>query len=196
MWAANEVRARVVDITPRDRRAGHAGRDHHPAADQHLARPPRRPARPGRRRDRRRPPYTRVLLGLLAPTPAPATAFTITRARPTRPGSVSQAPGRATPGPARSCTCPRPRASSSCPTRCPDARAAHLRRLRHHPGDVDAAHPAAPYARAAGSPSCTTPQRPEHQIFADELDAIRRSGHGIDVHLLHPELGDPALSPA
>ena len=39
-------------------------------------------------------------------------------------------------------------------------------------------------------------QSPEHQIFAAELDAIRRSGHGIDVHLLHPELGDPALSPA
>jgi ferredoxin-NADP reductase len=39
-------------------------------------------------------------------------------------------------------------------------------------------------------------QSPEHQIFAEELDEIRRSGHGIDVHLLHPELGDPALSPA
>ncbi len=39
-------------------------------------------------------------------------------------------------------------------------------------------------------------QSPEHQIFASELDDIRRSGHGIDVHLLHPELGDPALSPA
>ena len=39
-------------------------------------------------------------------------------------------------------------------------------------------------------------QSPEHQIFADELDTIRRSGHGIDVHLLHPELGDPNLSPA
>jgi ferredoxin-NADP reductase len=39
-------------------------------------------------------------------------------------------------------------------------------------------------------------QSPEHQIFADELDTIRRSGHGVDVHLLHPELGDPALSPA
>ncbi|MFC4783781.1 ferredoxin reductase [Nocardioides sp. MAHUQ-72] len=37
---------------------------------------------------------------------------------------------------------------------------------------------------------------PDHQIFAAELDEIRRSGHGIDVHLLHPELGDPALSPA
>lgn len=39
-------------------------------------------------------------------------------------------------------------------------------------------------------------QSPEHQIYADELADIARSGHGIDVHLLHPELGDPALSPA
>lgn len=37
---------------------------------------------------------------------------------------------------------------------------------------------------------------PEHQIYADELAEIARSGYGIDVHLLHPELGDPALSPA
>ncbi|MFC6287364.1 ferredoxin reductase [Nocardioides sp. GCM10027113] len=37
---------------------------------------------------------------------------------------------------------------------------------------------------------------PRHQIYADELAAIARSGHGIDVHLLRPELGDPALSPA
>jgi stearoyl-CoA 9-desaturase NADPH oxidoreductase len=37
---------------------------------------------------------------------------------------------------------------------------------------------------------------PEHQIFAEELAAVARSGHGVDVHLLHPELGDPALSPA
>ncbi|QIG43862.1 ferredoxin reductase [Nocardioides anomalus] len=39
-------------------------------------------------------------------------------------------------------------------------------------------------------------QSPEHQIFAAELDEVRRSGHGTDVHLLHPELGDPNLSPA
>ncbi|MEP9361554.1 ferredoxin reductase [Nocardioides sp. CN2-186] len=39
-------------------------------------------------------------------------------------------------------------------------------------------------------------QSPEHLIYAAELDEIRRSGHGIDVHLLHPELGDPNLSPA
>jgi ferredoxin-NADP reductase len=39
-------------------------------------------------------------------------------------------------------------------------------------------------------------QSPAHQIFADELAEVARSGHGIDVRLLHPELGDPALSPA
>ena len=39
-------------------------------------------------------------------------------------------------------------------------------------------------------------QSPAHQIFAAELDEIRRDGHGTDVHLLHPELGDPNLSPA
>lgn len=39
-------------------------------------------------------------------------------------------------------------------------------------------------------------QSPAHQIFAAELEETRRSGYGIDVHLLHPELGDPALSPA
>lgn len=39
-------------------------------------------------------------------------------------------------------------------------------------------------------------QSPDHQIFAAELDEIRRDGHGTDVHLLHPELGDPNLSPA
>ena len=38
-------------------------------------------------------------------------------------------------------------------------------------------------------------QSPKHQIFAAELDEVRRSGHGVDVHLLHPELGAPALSP-
>jgi ferredoxin-NADP reductase len=39
-------------------------------------------------------------------------------------------------------------------------------------------------------------QSPEHQIFAGELAEVRRTGYGVDVHLLHPELGDPALSPA
>lgn len=39
-------------------------------------------------------------------------------------------------------------------------------------------------------------QSPAHQIFAEELADVARSGYGVDVHLLHPELGDPALSPA
>jgi ferredoxin-NADP reductase len=38
-------------------------------------------------------------------------------------------------------------------------------------------------------------QSPDHQIFARELDDVRRSGYGVDVHLLHPELGDPAFTP-
>jgi ferredoxin-NADP reductase len=37
---------------------------------------------------------------------------------------------------------------------------------------------------------------PEHQIFADELETVRRSGYGVDVHVLHPGAGDPYLSPA
>ena len=37
-------------------------------------------------------------------------------------------------------------------------------------------------------------QSPDHQIFAAELEEIRRSGYGIDVHLLYPEHGDPATS--
>ena len=52
---------------------------------------------------------------------------------------------------------------------------------RTHRGRVTFLH----YARSA-----------EHQIFAEELDTVRRSGYGVDVHLLRPEAGDPALSPA
>ena len=32
-------------------------------------------------------------------------------------------------------------------------------------------------------------QSPDHQIFAAELEEIRRSGYGIDVHLVYPEQG-------
>ena len=38
-------------------------------------------------------------------------------------------------------------------------------------------------------------QSPDHQIYARELADVRRSGYGVDVHLLHPELGDPAFTP-
>lgn len=39
-------------------------------------------------------------------------------------------------------------------------------------------------------------QSPAHQIFAEELAEAARTGFGTDIHLLHPELGDPAFSPA
>ena len=52
---------------------------------------------------------------------------------------------------------------------------------RTHRGRITFIH----YARSA-----------DHQIFADELAEVRRTGHGTDLHLLHPEQGDPALSPA
>lgn len=39
-------------------------------------------------------------------------------------------------------------------------------------------------------------QSPDHVIFRDELDQARRSGHGFDIHVLHPRQGDPYLSPA
>ncbi|HVX55425.1 ferredoxin reductase [Nocardioides sp.] len=39
-------------------------------------------------------------------------------------------------------------------------------------------------------------QSPEHTIFGAELAEVARSGHGIDVHVLHPRQGDPYLSPA
>ena len=38
-------------------------------------------------------------------------------------------------------------------------------------------------------------QSPQHQIFADELADVATTGYGVDLHLLHPELGDPALTP-
>ena len=80
MWAATEVRARVVDITRETVRRA-PGRDPHAAADQHLARTPRRPVRPGRRRDQRRPAYDAVLLDLLGRV-RPGRAVHHHRARP------------------------------------------------------------------------------------------------------------------
>ena len=45
------------------------------------------------------------------------------------------------------------------PNPLPQPGAADLRRLRHHPGDVDPAHAAASRVRRHASPSCTTPSR-------------------------------------
>ena len=97
---------------------------------------------------------------------------------------------------ARWCTSRRPRATSCCRTTCPTTSLVHHRRLRHHAGDVDAALAAARARTAAGSRSCTTRRARSTRSSPPSSTTIRRSGHGIDVHLLHPELGDPALSPA
>ena len=109
-----------------------------------------------------------------APTPARGDRFTITlRANPD--GVVSQVPGRARParhdgpplaGPGR-VRAARPGAR---------ARAVHLRRLRHHPGDVDAALAAAPH-----------PSRPGH------LRALRPEPRAPD--LRRRARRDPTLRP-
>lgn len=37
---------------------------------------------------------------------------------------------------------------------------------------------------------------PEHVIYRDELADIARTGYGVDLHVLHPSQGDPYVSPA
>ena len=133
-----------------------AGRDDHPAADRHLARPPRRPARAGRRRDRRRPPHHPGVLGLQPRLRAAATGSP-SRCGPTRRGSC-RASSWSAPSPARSCTCPRRRASSSLPDRVPD----HVLFLSGGSGITPVMSMLRSLQRrtrtAAGSPSCTTPR--------------------------------------
>ena len=94
-----------------------AGRHDHAPADLDLAGPPRRPARPARRRDRRRPPYDAGLHDL-----QPRLAATATGSRspcaPT-PTASSRSTSSSAPRPARWSTSARRRASSSCRTRCP-----------------------------------------------------------------------------
>ena len=101
MWAAREVRARVVDVPPRGRRRRPpAGRHAHAAAHQHLAGPPRRPARAARRRARRCPAYDAGASRSPAPTRAPATGSR-SRCGPTRTGSRVALPRRARRSPAQ-----------------------------------------------------------------------------------------------
>ena len=74
----------------RDRRR--APRRHaHPAADQHLARSPRRPVRPGRRRDQRCPAYDPVLLDLLGRVRPRRAVHASPSGRTTRPSPDSSA---------------------------------------------------------------------------------------------------------
>ena len=194
MWAAHEVRARIVDVHREVDVPGHppvatitlqptsTWRGHR--AGQHV--------QLGVEVDGAR--RTTRVFTISSPDSRRGDRFTITlRANPD--GVVSQLPRRARRARHDGPPLAGRRASSCCPTRCPSTSLfisggsgitpvmSMLRSLqrRTHRGRVTFLH----YA-----------QSPEHQIFAAELDEIRRSGHGIDVHLLHPELGDPNLSPA
>ena len=66
------------------------------------------------------------------------------------------------------------------------AAAADLRRLRHHPGDVDAAHPARVARTAARSRSCTTPSRPTTRSTPTSWPTSP-ARQRPRLHLLYPE---------
>ena len=137
--AGADLRGRIVVRPPRDRRLRHP-RDQ---ARQGLGRPRARPVRPRRRRRRRRPPVAHLLAD---PRPAPRPLHQHHRqGDPRRRGLQPPRP----PGPARPDGPARP-GRGRLRARRPDARqaAAGHRRLRHHPGDRDAAQPV--LARRAG----------------------------------------------
>lgn len=192
MWAAREVRARVADVRREVEVAGHppvttltlqptaTWRGHR--AGQHVQ---VGVEIPGSRRT------TRVF-SVSSAASGPGEPFTITlRANPD--GVVSRFLADARPGQLLHLS--QAQGDFVLPDRMPDhvlflsggsgitPLMSMLRTLqrRTHRGRVTFIH----YA-----------QSPEHQIFAEELADVARSGHGTDMHLLHPELGDPALSPA
>ena len=143
MWAAREVRARDRRRAPRGRRPRPpAGRHAHAAADQHLARPPRRPARAARRRDRRRAAYDAGASPSPAPTPARRPVHDHAAGQPRRASSRASSSSARTPGTMVHLS--QAEGDFVLPDRVPEHVAPHLRRLRHHAGDVDAAQPAAP----------------------------------------------------
>jgi len=197
MWAAHEVRARVVDVHREVDVPGHppvatltlqptsTWRGHR--AGQHVQ---VGVEVPGARRT------TRVFT-ISSPDSRPGDRFTLTiRVNPDAPGGqgvsrflVEQAP------PGQLLHLSQAEGQFVLPDQVPDhvlflsggsgitPVMSMLRSLqrRTHRGRITFVH----YAKS-----------PDHQIFAAELAEIRRSGYGVDVHLLHPELGDPALSPA
>jgi len=197
MWAASEVRARIVDITREVDVAGHppvatitlqptsTWRGHRAGQHVQLGVEPSDAAGAGRR-------YQRVFT-ISSPDSKAGDRFTITmRANPD--GVVSRyLVERAEVGTMVHLS--QAQGEFLLPDHVPDhivfitggsgitPAMSMLRSLqrRTHRGRITFLH----YA-----------QSPEHQIFAAELEEIRRSGYGVDVHLLHPELGDPALSPA
>ena len=195
MWAAHEVRARVVDVRPRGRRArAPAGRDDHPAAHRapgaatapastcsSASRSTAPAAPPGCSRSP-------------APTRARGDRFTDHAAGQPRRAS-SRGSSSSAPRPGTIVHLSQAEGDFVLPDRVPDARPVDLRRLRHHPGDVDAALAAAPHPPRPGHVRAlrAEPGAPDLRRRARRRSAAPAT---IDVHLLHPELGDPALSPA
>ncbi|HET6653100.1 MAG TPA: ferredoxin reductase [Nocardioides sp.] len=192
MWAAHDVRARIVDVHREVDVPGHppvvtltlqptrTWRGH--TAGQHVRLGVEVPG--GRR-------CTRVFT-FSSPDSGPGDRFTITmRANPD--GVVTRFLAAAPPGQVVHLS--QAEGDFVLPYRVPDHLLmisggsgitpvmSMLRSLqrRTHRGRVTFLH----YARG-----------PEQQIFAQELETVRRSGYGVDVHVLHTRAGDPYLSPA
>ena len=158
MWAAHDVRARIVDVHREvDVPGPPSGRHRDLPADLDLARPHRRPARAARRRGPRRPAH-HPRLHRLQPR--------LRTGRPVHHHPAGQprrrrlpAPGRGRPPRRGGAPLPGPgRLRAAGPRARP--RPDDLRWLRHHPGDVDAARACSDAPTAAGSPSCTTRRAP------------------------------------
>ena len=175
MWAAHEVRARIVDVHREVDVPGHppvatitlqptsTWQGHR--AGQHV--------QLGVEVDGAR--RTTRVFTISSPDSRRGDRFTVTlRANPD--GVVSQATSSSGPSPARWCTSPRPQGELRAARPGARARAVHLRRLRHHPGDVDAALAAAPH-----------PPRPGH------LRALRPEPRAPD--LRRRARRDPPLRP-
>ena len=190
MWAAHEVRARVVrveretlDVTtltlqPTNTWHGFRGR----------------PARPGRRRDRRRPAHPLLLDQLLRPGRKlhGDRTFTITVRGHDAEGLVSKHLAAHAERRHGRCTSPRPRATSCCPPLLPRQAADDLRRLRHHPGDVDAAL-AVDFRYEGRITFVHYARTPEETIFAAELDELAAAAR-TSTSRVHTRTGDKRLN--
>ena len=168
MWAAHEVRARVVDVRREVDVPGHppvatitlqptsTWRGHR--AGQHV--------QLGVEIDGAR--RTTRVFTVSSPDSRAGDRFTITlRANPDGGRSRGSSSSRREPGTMVHLS--QAEGEFVLPDRVPEHVAVHLRRLRHHPGDVDAAL----LQRRTHRGRVTFlhyAQSPDHQIFADELD--------------------------
>ena len=194
MWAATEVRARVVDIhreipdadarpvatitlQPTSTWRGHRAGQYVQVGVEID----------GARRT------TRVLLDLLGRSRARASGSRSRSARQRR-GRRSASSWSTRPSPAQMLHLSQAEGDFTLPgarLRRPTTPAVDLRRLRHHPGDVDAPHAAARrvrrHARPQGHLPALRPQRPRTRSSPTSSPRSPRADNGIDVHLLHPE---------